>query len=105
MTTDAQPKPMNKTQLKQMIAESAGITSKQADAVLDAFIATAIDQTNTVGSFAIPGLLKIVKVVKPATPEKEMMSPFTKEMITVKAKPARNVVKIRPLKSLKDSVS
>ena len=32
------------------------------------------------------------------------INPFTKEETVFKAKPARNVVKIRPLKNLKDMV-
>ena len=42
--------------------------------------------------------------IKPATPEREMKSPFTGEMITVAAKPERKIVKVRPLKALKDMV-
>lgn len=101
----AKPKEMTKTQLRQVIAEAAGITGKQADAVLETLVSTVITQVNTIGGFTIPGLVKVTKVVKPATPEKKMISPFTKAEITVKAKPAHNVVKVRPLKSLKDAVS
>src|SRR5262245_33444613 len=56
------------------------------------------------GLFTIPGLLKIKVVRKPATKEKQGINPFTKEPMTIKAKPARNVVKAVPLKSLKDLV-
>ena len=56
------------------------------------------------GAFAVPGLMKIKVVRKPATPEREGINPFTKEKTTFKAKPARNVVKITPLKGLKDMV-
>jgi nucleoid DNA-binding protein len=37
-------------------------------------------------------------------PEREGINPFTKEKTTFKAKPARTVVKPRPLKALKDAV-
>ena len=56
-------------------------------------------------TFAMPGLCKIVVQHKPATKEREGINPFTGEKTTFKAKPARNVVKIRPLKKLKDMVS
>jgi nucleoid DNA-binding protein len=49
-------------------------------------------------------LLKLTTVRKPATPEREGINPFTKEKTTFKAKPARTVVKPRPLKALKDAV-
>jgi hypothetical protein len=32
------------------------------------------------------------------------INPFTKEQVMIKAKPARNVVRIRPMKGLKDMV-
>ena len=48
--------------------------------------------------------MKIKLVHKPAVPEREGINPFTKEPTIFKAKPARNVVKISPLKTLKDMV-
>ena len=56
-------------------------------------------------TFTIHGLCKIVVQHKPATKERQGINPFTGEQTTFKAKPARNVVKIRPLKKLKDMVS
>ena len=56
------------------------------------------------GIFTIPGLCKIVVQRKPATKERQGINPFTGEKTTFKAKPARNVVKVRPLKTLKDMV-
>lgn len=56
------------------------------------------------GLFVIPGLLKLKVVRKPATKAKQGINPFTKEPMTIKAKPARNVIKAQPLKALKDSV-
>ena len=40
----------------------------------------------------------------PAKPARKGINPFTKEPTVFKAKPARTVVKIRPLKALKDAV-
>ena len=48
--------------------------------------------------------MKITVVRKPATEERPGINPFTKEETIFKAKPARNVVKITPLKGLKDMV-
>ena len=56
------------------------------------------------GLFVVPGLLKLKVVRKPATKAKQGINPFTKEPMTYKAKPARNVVKALPLKSLKEMV-
>jgi hypothetical protein len=43
--------------------------------------------------------------VKPATEEREGINPFTKELMTFKAKPASKVVRARPIKALKDAVA
>jgi nucleoid DNA-binding protein len=52
----------------------------------------------------LPGLAKIKVIRKPATKERKGINPFTGEEAVFKAKPARNVIKIQPLKALKDMV-
>lgn len=54
------------------------------------------------GEFTIPGLMKCVVKRKPATKSRQGINPFTGEPTTFKAKPARNVIKVRPLKKLKE---
>jgi hypothetical protein len=55
--------------------------------------------------FAVPGMMKLKAVHKSAERATTRANPFKPgEMMTVKAKPARTVVKIRPLKSLKDAI-
>ena len=56
------------------------------------------------GIFQLPGMLKLKRVHRPATKAKQGINPFTKEPMTIKAKPARNVIKATPLKALKDTV-
>ena len=48
--------------------------------------------------------MKVKVIRKPATKARKGINPFTKEPTVFKAKPARNVVKILPLKGLKDMV-
>jgi hypothetical protein len=55
-------------------------------------------------TFTIHGLCKISMQHKPATKERKGTNPFTGEETVFKAKPARNVVRVRPLKKLKDMV-
>jgi hypothetical protein len=50
----------------------------------------------------VPGLMKINVIHKPATKARKGINPFTKQEQVFKAKPARKVVKVRPLKSLKE---
>ena len=101
-------KPLTKSQLFQTLAEQTGLTKRQVQEVFDALGTTIQKQIgrNSAGSInAIPGLLKIVKVKKPAVPaRKNVMNPFTKELQDRPAKPASNVVKVRALKGLKEMV-
>ena len=48
------------------------------------------------------GLLKVKTQRKPATKARPGVNPFTGEQTVFKAKPARTIVKIQPLKALKD---
>ena len=57
------------------------------------------------GQITLAGLMKVVAVRKPATKARKGVNPFTGEPTIFKAKPARNVVKIRPLKKVKDLVA
>ncbi len=55
--------------------------------------------------FVLPGLMKIKSIYKPATKASMKKNPFKPgEMMEVKAKPARTVIKIRPLKGLRSMV-
>ena len=57
------------------------------------------------GVFSIPGFAKMVVIKKPATKARKGINPFTKEPMVFKAKPARKIVRARPLKAVKDAVS
>ena len=48
--------------------------------------------------------MKCVVKRKPATKARKGINPFTKEETMFKAKPACTVIKIRPLKKMKDMV-
>ena len=48
--------------------------------------------------------MKIVKLHKPRRAARKGVNPFTGEEMMFKAKPAHNIVKVRPLKSLKEMV-
>jgi len=106
MAKAAGKKPPTKTEIYSNISESTGISKKDVGAIFDALndeIARALSKKGP-QSFTLPGLCKIVVQNKPATPAREGVNPFTGEKTMFKAKPARNVVKVRPLKKLKDMV-
>jgi nucleoid DNA-binding protein len=99
--------PMTKTAMLERIAGTTGLTKKQASSVFDE-LTTLIEshvKKGAVGQFTFPGLMKIEVRRKPATKARKGINPFTGEQTTFKAKPARNAVKIRPLKKLKEMVA
>jgi len=99
-------KAATKTEIVSAVADKTGLTKKQVNEVLDVLGGLVKKDLGKRGPgvFTIPGLVKLKVQRKPATKAREMKNPFTGEMITVKAKPARNVVKASPLKAVKDMV-
>lgn len=99
-------KPMTKTEVLSTIADKTGLSKRDVGNVFDA-LGDLIGQNlgkKGPGVFNVPGLMKVKVIRKPATKARKGINPFTKEETTFKAKPARNVVKIQPLKALKDMV-
>ena len=97
---------MSKSQLLSEVATSAGLSRKQASQVLEEITGIIKKHINKKGpgSFTLPGLFKITTVKKKAVPARKGINPFTGQEQMFKAKPARTVIKIRPLKKLKDMV-
>ena len=102
----ASQKPRSKGEVFQVISQHAGIHRRDVAAMFHALggIIKADLSKAGAGVSNIPGLLRITVKRKPATPARPGINPFTKEQVMFKAKPARNVVKVRPLKALKDMV-
>jgi nucleoid DNA-binding protein len=99
-------KRMTKSQFVATLAEKSGLQRKQATSALAAINAIVAQQLGKrgPGEVLIPGLLRLIVVNKHATPRHEGINPFTKEPMTYKAKAARKVIRVRPLKALKDAV-
>lgn len=99
-------KPRTKGQIYTDIAASAELSRKQVAAVFDAMAGLIKKDLSNKGPgiFTVPGLMKVTRITKPATKAREGINPFTGEKMMFKAKPARNVVKVRPLKNLKAMV-
>ena len=106
MAKKATAKPMTKSEILTGIADKTGLAKKDISSVFDAMsgqIKKSLGKSGT-GVYTVPGLMKLVVQRKPATKARKGINPFTGEETMFKAKPARNVVKIRPLKNLKDMV-
>jgi nucleoid DNA-binding protein len=107
MAKNKAAKSITKSETFQQIAAATELSRKQVASVFD-------ELTNIIkrevgkkgpGIFTLPGLAKIKVIHKPATKGGMRPNPFKKgEMMEVKPKPARNVVKIRPLKALAEMV-
>ncbi len=98
----------SKSEVIRNLAEGTGLAKKQVSSVLDNLAELIHSQLGKKGPgvFAIPGLVKLRVIHKPATKATTRPNPFKPgEMMEVKAKPARKVVKAQALKALKDSVS
>ena len=99
-------KRMSKSQFVAALSEKSGLARLQATSALDTINAIVAEQLGKrgPGEVILPGLLKLNVVDKPATPKQEGINPFTKQPMTYKAKAASKMIKVRPLKALKDSV-
>ncbi len=93
-----------KSEILTSVAGATGLSRKQVGSVMEAMhalIGKTIGRKGP-GIFVMPGMFKITVIQKPATPARKGINPFTKQEQMFKAKPARKVVKIRPMKALKD---
>ena len=97
-------KPMTKTEIINELAQNTELTKKQVSSVFDelAIVIERHIKKRAPGKFVFPGLMKIEVKKKPATKARKGINPFTREETTFKAKPARKVVKIQPLKKVKE---
>ena len=100
----ATAKAASKSEIVSRIAESTELSRKQVSSVFESLsqeIGRAVNEEGP-GIFTVPGLMKVSVINKPATKERKGINPFTKQETVFKAKPARRVIKVRPLKALKD---
>jgi nucleoid DNA-binding protein len=106
MPAKAAAKPLSKAEVINILAERSELSKQQVSRVFDE-LGTLIGENLSAsgpGTFNVPGLLKITVAHKPATKERKGINPFTKAETVFKARPARSVVKVRPLKGLKEMV-
>ncbi|MBT8118389.1 MAG: HU family DNA-binding protein [Gammaproteobacteria bacterium] len=95
-----------KSALYAHISEDTGLARKDVAKVFDSLneVIEGHIKSRGAGEFKVPGLMKIKVNKKPATKaRKGVPNPFRPgELMDVAAKPARKVVKVLPLKALKD---
>lgn len=98
-----------KTELYRRIAEETGLTRAQVKSVFDAlvgelehFFAGRVPAGGK-KDFTVPDIVKLTARHKPATPARPGKNPFTGEMMTFQAKPARTALRAAPVKKMKDA--
>jgi len=89
-------KALTKSQVLASVAESVGISKKQAGQTVEALVALAYKQAKN--SFTLPGLGKLVLVNRKARIGR---NPATGEQINI---PAKRVVKFRVAKAAKEAI-
>lgn len=97
---------MSKTQFVATFTKQSGLTSSQARTAIrtiNAIIGQQLGKDGP-GQILIPGLLKLIVVDKPATPQHNGVSPLTNEQVTYPAKAAHKVLRARPLKALREAL-
>jgi DNA-binding protein HU-beta len=99
-------KVMSKSELISKLAEehSEKLTRKDVKSVLESLCTIGYKELKKSGVFLVPGFAKFVVIKKPATKARKGINPFTKEPTVFKAKPARKVVRARPVKAAKDAL-
>ena len=99
--------PLSKSELIQILVEKHAtiLTRKDVKGILEAMTSVGHAELKKNGLFVVPGLVRMVVIKKPATKERKGINPFTKEPTVFKAKPARKVVRGRPVKAVKDAVA
>jgi hypothetical protein len=95
----------NKSSLIAHLSEAAAVELKAVKAVFASLEATMLASVHKkgLGSFTLPGLLKVNVLNVPAKKKRTGIDPFTKVERVFAAKPATVKIKTRALKKLKDA--
>src|SRR5258707_1227644 len=98
---------MSKPELIQKIAElhPNNMTRKDVKGVIESLAEVASKTTKKTGFFCVQGFENFFLKKKPATKARKGINPFTQEPTIFKAKPARKIIRARPVKAAKDPVS
>ena len=104
--TTALREKMSKAQILTHLATETGLTRTQVGCVMDELEVLIMRHVKkrSIGEFTLPGLMKICSARRPATKKRMGRNPATGEQIEIAAKPATMLVRVRPLKRLKEMV-
>ena len=98
-------KMMTKSELIQKITDQhSDLTKKDVKAVMETLATVAYKELNKTGAFLLPGFAKFVVIKKPATKRARWHQSIHKRAHRFKARPARKIIRARPVKAAKDAV-
>jgi DNA-binding protein HU-beta len=95
---------LSKSQLIERISTATEMSKRDVKNVMDTLVDVGHKELKKNGLFLVPGFAKFVVVKKPATKARKGVNPFTGQEMMFKAKPARKIVRARPVKAAKDAV-
>jgi DNA-binding protein HU-beta len=95
---------LSKSQLIERISTTTELSKRDVKSVMESLVDVGHKELKKNGIFLVPGFAKFVVVKKPATKARKGVNPFTGEEMMFKAKPARKIVRARPVKAAKDAV-
>lgn len=95
---------MSKTELIGKLADEHSLSKRDVKGVIESLATIGYKELKKNGAFVVPGFAKFVVIKKPAVKARKGINPFTKEETMFKARPARKVIKARPVKGVKDAV-
>ena len=95
---------MTKSQLIEKIAQLRELAKKDVKGMMEALAEVGYKELKKNGVFVVPGFAKFVVIKKAATKARKGINPFNGEEMMFKAKPARRVVRVRPVKAAKMAV-
>jgi len=98
------PAYMTKSQLVDQIAKLQELAKKDVKAMMETLAEVGYKELKKNGVFVLPGFAKFVVIKKAATKARKGKNPFTGEEMMFKAKPARKIVRARPVKAAKMAV-
>lgn len=92
---------MTKTKLIQILADRSNLSKAQVNLLLENLSDVVEETLKTDGVFSLPNLVKFTLKDKAAVPERKGVNPFTKEVITIAAKPASKKIRASVVGDLK----
>lgn len=99
-------KPMSKSETYAALSERTGLAKKDVAAVFDEMTKLLEENLGKKGPrvFNVPGLMKVYVHQRKASPARMGRNPATGEEVQIPARPAKEVIKVRALKGLKEMI-